>query len=95
MSIKLTEDLLDQFEKALSMLRFTIEEFSDEQWVSGISWFQTPARVAYHAVESLDFYFSGKRDGQEFDYGHRFAGPWWKLSDERLLTPQTPTRRDA
>ena len=84
MSITMTEDLLDQFQKALSMLRFTVEEFSDEQWISGLSWFQTPARVAYHAVESLDFYFSGKRDNREFEYGYRFDGPWWKLRDEQL-----------
>ncbi len=79
-----TDDLLDQFQKALSMVRFTVEEFDDEQWLSGISWFQTPARVGYHLVESLDFYFSGKRDGQEFAYGYRFDGRWWEMKEEQL-----------
>lgn len=84
MSRVVTDDLLDQFHRAISMVRFTVEEFDDEQWRSGISWFQTPARVGYHLVETLDFYFSGKRDGQEFTYGHRFDGPWWEMGDEQL-----------
>ena len=85
MSRIMTDDLLDQFQKAISMVRFTAEEFDDAQWLSGISWFQTPARVGHHLVETLDFYFSGKRDGQEFTYGHRFGGTWWEMEDEQLL----------
>ena len=73
MSRIMTDDLLDQFQKAISMVRFTAEEFDDAQWLSGISWFET-----------LDFYFSGKRDGQEFTYGHRFGGTWWEMEDEQL-----------
>ena len=84
MSNVMRNDLLDQFHKAISMVRFTVGEFDAEQWRTGISWFQTPARVAYHLVESLEFYFSGKRDGQEFTYGHRFGGPWWEMHDEQL-----------
>lgn len=84
MSRVLTDDLLDQFGKAISMVRFTVEEFDDEQWISGISWFQTPARLGYHIVETLDFYFSGKRNDQEFEYGYRFDGPWWELKNEQL-----------
>jgi uncharacterized damage-inducible protein DinB len=84
MSRVLTDDLLDQFGKAISMVRFTIEEFDDEQWISGISWFQTPARIGYHIVETLDFYFSGKRNDQEFEYGYRLDGPWWELKNEQL-----------
>jgi uncharacterized damage-inducible protein DinB len=84
MSRVVVDDLLDQFQKAISMVRFTVEEFDNEQWLSGISWFQTPARVGYHLVESLDLYFSGKRDGQEFAYGYRFGGLWWEMKDELL-----------
>lgn len=89
MSRIVTDDLLDQFQKAVSMVRFTVEEFDDEQWLSGISWFQTPARVAYHLVESLDFYFSGNMDGQEFAYGYRFDSPWWEMNPLRFA-PATP-----
>jgi uncharacterized damage-inducible protein DinB len=84
MNRTVTDDLLEQFQRTISMVRFTIEEFDDEQWLSGISWFQTPARVGYHLVESLDFYFSGKADGEEFTYGYRFDDPWWEMKDEQL-----------
>ena len=84
MSRVMTDDLLEQFKRAISMIRFTVEEFTDEQWLSGISWFQTPARVGYHLVEALDAYFCGKGDGQEFGYGHRFGGPWWEMEDAQL-----------
>lgn len=80
----LSEDLLDQFRKAISMVRFTIEEFDDEQWTSGISWFETPARVAHHTIDALDFYFSGKREDEELESRRRFGGPWWTMTDAQL-----------
>lgn len=80
----MTDDLLNQFHRAISMVRFTIEQFDDDQWISGISWFQTPARVGYHLVESLDAYFSSDGDGKEFAYGSRFSGTWWEMSEEQL-----------
>jgi uncharacterized damage-inducible protein DinB len=84
MSRIVTGDLLDQFQRAISMVRFTVEEFDDEQWLSGISRFQTPARVAYHLVEALDAYFWGNGEGEEFTYGQRFGGTWWEMEDGQL-----------
>jgi len=85
MSTIITDDLLDQFLKAISMVRFTNKEFEDEEWMSGVPYFQTPARIGLHTVESLDFYFSGKKNAEEFKYGHRFGGtPAWKLPDENM-----------
>ena len=82
MNRAMSDDLDIQFQKPISMLRFTIEEFDDEQWVSGISWFQTPARVAYHTVEALDAYFSDSSSEQEFDYGLRYLEDvGWELPD--------------
>jgi hypothetical protein len=43
MSTILTEDLLDQYRRSISMLRVTIARFSAEQWTSGISRLQSPA----------------------------------------------------
>ncbi|MCP4535812.1 MAG: DinB family protein [Chloroflexi bacterium] len=85
MGIVLRDDLLDQFLKAISMVRFTIGEFEEKEWMTGVSWFQTPARIGWHIVETLDFYFSGKRNAQEFKYGYRFAdlSPW-ELPDEQM-----------
>ncbi|MDH3943170.1 MAG: DinB family protein [Anaerolineae bacterium] len=85
MSTTLTDDLHDQFSKALAMLRFTIEQFSPEEYLAGMESFDAPARIAWHTVESLDFYFSGKRNSKEFSFGHRFDDtPSWKLVNEDM-----------
>jgi hypothetical protein len=81
MSAVLTEDLLDQFERAIAMLRATIAKFNAKQWTSGISWFQAPAKVAYHVVECLDAYFCEDPD-VEYTWGHRFGAPFWELADD-------------
>ena len=81
MSTVLTKDLLDQHKRAISMLRATIVKFNAEQWTSGISWFQSPAKVAYHVVECLDAYFREDPDAA-YTWGHRFGAPFWELSDE-------------
>lgn len=81
MSRGLVEDLLDQYRRAISMVRSTIGKFSAEQWVSGISWFQVPAKIAYHIVECLDAYFR-ENPNEQFNFGHRFGAPFWELSDE-------------
>jgi hypothetical protein len=80
-STLLTEDLLDQCQRAIAMLDATIRKFDRRQWTQGISAFQAPAKVAYHAVECLDAYF---REDPNADYrwGHRFGEPFWKLADE-------------
>jgi uncharacterized damage-inducible protein DinB len=84
MNRELVDDLLSQFHKTTSMVRFTIGEFDEEEWTAGISWFQTPARVSYHLVEALDAYFFGNGESEEFAYGSRFGGPWWELNEEQL-----------
>lgn len=81
MSTLLTADLLDQFRRAIGMLEATIRKFDRLQWTAGISWFQSPAKVAYHAVECLDAYFRADPDA-EYTWGHRFGAPFWELSDE-------------
>ncbi len=75
MNRAMSDDLHIQFQKAISMLRSTIEEFDDEQWVHGISWFQTPARDPYHTVKALGAYFSDSSSEQESDYGHGYGAP--------------------
>lgn len=85
MSPTLTHDLHDQFKKATAMLRFTIELFTPDEFLTGIEYFDTPARLAWHTIEALDFYFSGKRDSKEFSFGHRFGDmPAWKLENDEM-----------
>ena len=82
MSTVLTEDMLDQYRRAISMLRDTIGKFNVEQWTSGISQFQVPAKVAYHVIECLDAYFREDPDA-EYTWGYRFGAPFWELPDEK------------
>ena len=81
MSTVLTEDLLDQYRRAISMLRTTIGKFTEEQWTSGISWFQAPAKVAYHGIECLDAYFREDPDAP-YTWGYRFGAPFWELAND-------------
>ena len=69
--------LLDQFDRSLDMLREVIENIPSEKWLTGFSETFVPAMIAYHTVESLDFYFSNKTE-EEFKWGYRFRGPWWE-----------------
>jgi len=76
-------DLVDQYQRAFRMLYSTLEEFDVEQWVTGISFFQVPVKLAMHVVDTLDYYFSGKTQKQ-YVWGHRFNGGWWELPDDQL-----------
>jgi uncharacterized damage-inducible protein DinB len=70
----------------IAMLRDTIERFTDETWTEGVSAFQVPAKVAYHALDCLDFYF--KTSSEEYVWGHRFDGGWWTKRDEEQPSPE-------
>ena len=83
MSVTMAEDLLDQFKRAIAMVRFTIEEFEEDEWTSGISWFYTPARVALHTALALEGYFFYKPDGQ-YVPAIELDARWWELSDDQL-----------
>lgn len=84
MSNMIAKDLKHNIDAALHMLAHTIQKFAEEQWIKGLSFFQVPAKVAYHTVECLDFYF--KENDEEFVWGSHFQGGWWEKSDEELPT---------
>ena len=59
----------------------TIESADDEKWRQGDHFIQVPAKLAYHNIECLDFYF--RPDGAaKFVWGHRFGKSYWELSNE-------------
>jgi uncharacterized damage-inducible protein DinB len=85
MSTTLTHDLHDQLSRAIDMLRFTMRLFSPEEYITGLDFFDTPARLAWHTIESLDLYFTDGEASAGVDYGYRFGGtPHWKLPDEAM-----------
>ena len=69
------------FVDAIGLLRDAIRNFEDDAWGVGATFFQVPAKVAYHDVECLDYYFK-MVIRREWAWGHRFGKPWWELSNE-------------
>ena len=78
----LCADLLHNFQKTISMLKNTIKAFNAEQWLRGVSFFEVPAKVAFHTVDCLDYYFLENQEA--YKWGYRFGGGWWELKDDEL-----------
>ncbi len=79
------DGLLEQFNRSFKMLYAVFDNIPTDKWASGITSAFVPAAIAYHTIESLDFYFCGK-PGDEFRWGYRFRGPWWETAKEDLPT---------
>jgi hypothetical protein len=77
--------LLDNHQKATTLVAETIGQFEQEQWGKGIDFFQVPSKAAYHVVDCLGFYFR-EDPNVEYRWGHRFDGGWWELPAERQPT---------
>ena len=88
MSRTLTQDLHQQFQRTAGMVRGVIQEFDEDQWRAGISWFLIPARLSLHLIESLEVYFTPKSDYEDkgrFPFGRGYGDvPWWEIPDEKL-----------
>ena len=54
----ITRSVLDQFERTLRMLREAILAFPPGEWRKGDTDYLRPAGVAYHVIETIDFYTS-------------------------------------
>ena len=84
MAQNLINDLLEQFQRMLKILKEEIGRFDDNNWRTGINGYQIPAKLAIHTTDALDYYF---REDLETPYrwGHRFTdGKWWELSGEQF-----------
>lgn len=83
MNKTVVNDLVDQYQRAFRMLYTTLEEFSEQQWLTGISFFIIPVRLSLHIVDTLDYYFSGRMP-EAYVWGYRFGGGWWELGQDQL-----------
>jgi uncharacterized damage-inducible protein DinB len=78
--------LADQFERMWMMLREAIDNCADEEWKRDAGhWFLIPSRLAYHTVETVDFY--SRQSPVEMDWAGRFGADW-----ETRQTDQLPDR---
>ena len=83
MTVTMIDDLHNQLTRATAMLRFTIGEFEEDEWTSGISWFYTPARLALHTALALEAYFFYSPDAG-YAPSIDLEADWWELSDDQL-----------
>ena len=77
----LCDSLLDNCRNAIAQVVEVTQQFDREEWLKGIDFFQVPAKIAFHIVDALDYYFRENPD-EEYKWGHRFGGGWWELADE-------------
>jgi len=85
MTHAMVDDMIAQYRHTFRILYEEMSRFNDEQWLKGLSLFQTPVNQAMHIFDCLDFYF--REDcAQDYPWGHRFGGGWWDLSLEQLPT---------
>ncbi|UCD08597.1 MAG: DinB family protein [Dehalococcoidales bacterium] len=73
----------DQCQRALKMFRDAVMAFPADEWKKGEIDYLRPAGVAYHVVETLDFYF-GDKPPDKFGWGSRFGVDWEDKDSERL-----------
>lgn len=77
----LCDSLLDNYRKAIALVAEVTRQFDREEWRRGINFFQVPSKIAFHIVDTMDFFFRENPD-DGYQWGHRFGGAWWQLSDD-------------
>jgi hypothetical protein len=82
----LAQAISGQFRRALKMFREAIQAFPAEEWRVGDSHYVRPAGLAYHALETIDFYTSDQ-PADLFFWGNRF-GVDWEDQRSQLLPEQ-------
>jgi hypothetical protein len=79
----IAEELNDQFRRAWDMIRDTISGFSESDWITAGVDYLVPARIAYHLIETVEYYI-GDKTKNEFSWGSRFGGGWIDIEKDRL-----------
>lgn len=85
---RLLASIVAQYGNAWAMLDQTIKAFPEQDWRTSDLSYLTPARIAYHTIETVDYY--ARSDMSEFVWGHR-AGVDWESSQAEDLPDQTAT----
>jgi hypothetical protein len=83
-----TQALSNQYQRTLTMLREAINAFPADQWRVVEKDYPRPAAMAYHVLESIDYYISGK-NSDEFQWGYRFGLEWWAKEFENLPSQES------
>ncbi|MFC1920369.1 DinB family protein [Chloroflexota bacterium] len=81
MAHELCDSLLNNFKTAITLVVEVTGQFDKGEWLKGFNHFQVAAKIAYHIVDTLDYYFRENPE-EEYKWGHRLGGAWWELPDE-------------
>lgn len=81
----ISADVLGHFSAAWDMLGEAVTRFPAEQWARDVEGALAPARVAYHVLETAEYYFGSRQQG--FPWGARFGADWETATPEALPTP--------
>jgi hypothetical protein len=73
----------DQFQRTLKMLRVAITAFPIEEWRKGELAYLRPAGIAYHVLETIDYY-AGDQPADQFPWGGRFGVGWEESESAKL-----------
>lgn len=83
--VTLVDVVLRQFVRSWQMFEDAVRQFPADEWREGAFAYLTPARAAYHIVETAEFYSGEIPD--TFQWGHRFGGDWEAMPAEDLPSP--------
>jgi len=80
-------ELQRNLDAASRMVRDVVTRLTPEQWTSAQGGLRSPARITWHLVEALDFYF--RENEADYVWGSRFGAPQWKTADADLPSQDT------
>lgn len=80
--MRIAEAIGGQAQRTLAMLVDAVGLFPAAEWRRGDDPYLVPSRLAYHAVETIDYYFSDKPE--DFPWGTRFGAGWEKATPDQL-----------
>jgi hypothetical protein len=70
-----TRPVMDHFRRTFAMFRETVGAFPAGEWCEGELDYLRPAGIAYHVLETIDFYTSDQAV-DAFAWGGRFGVGW-------------------
>lgn len=80
---EIKKSLSGQFRRSLMMFKEAVLAFPPDEWRKGDLDYLRPAGVAYHVLETIDFY-AGDQSADQFPWGGRFAVDWEDHDSARL-----------
>jgi hypothetical protein len=85
-ALSLVESLLEAYSLIWDMYDDSVQNIPEEHWKMGEIDYLIPARQAYHAIQTGDFYSGDSPD--DFPWGYRFGGGCFDTPPDKLPTKE-------